>query len=89
MLHLILNNKPMKLFSKFTLLAGVFVLLSSSCMIGNIADRIAEATDDNNIGSGEAILIVTNTYPVSTVQDLRISTSGGSIEVAGDANHML
>jgi hypothetical protein len=86
MLHLILNNKPMKLFSKFTLLAGVFVLLSSSCMIGNIADRIAEATDDNNIGSGEAILIVTNTYPVSTVQDLRISTSGGSIEVAGDAN---
>lgn len=74
----------MKLFTKLTLLAGVCVLLTSSCMIGSIADRIAYA-NDGDVGSGDAILLTKNTYPVSSVQDLRVSTSGGSIDVAGDA----
>jgi len=53
-------------------------------MIGSIADRIAYA-NDGDVGSGDAILLTKNTYPVSSVQDLRVSTSGGSIDVAGDA----
>lgn len=75
----------MRLISKLTILAGVCVLLTSSCMIGSIADRIAEASNGEDVGSGDAILITRNTYPVSSVQDLRVSTSGGSIDVAGDA----
>lgn len=74
----------MKLFPKLTILAGVCVLLTSSCMIGSIADRIADA-NNGDAGSGDAILLTKNTYPVSSVQDLKVWTSGGSINVAGDA----
>ncbi|TCK84714.1 DUF4097 family beta strand repeat-containing protein [Albibacterium bauzanense] len=76
----------MKLFTKLTILAGICVLLASSCMIGSIADRIAEASNGGDVGSGDAILITKNTYPVSSIQDLKVSTSGGSIDVAGDAS---
>lgn len=75
----------MKLFSKLTILAGVCMLLTSSCMIGSIADRIAYAATGDDVGSGDAILIAKNTYPVASVQDLKVWTSGGSIDVAGDA----
>lgn len=74
----------MRLISKLTILAGVCVLLTSSCMIGSIADRIADA-NNGDAGSGDAILLTKNTYPVSSVQDLKVWTSGGSIDVAGDA----
>jgi len=53
-------------------------------MIGSIADRIAYA-NDGDAGSGNAILLTKNTYPIASVQDLKVSTSGGSIDVAGDA----
>lgn len=76
----------MKLFPKLTILAGVCVLLTSSCMIGSIADRIADANNGDDAARGDAILITKNTYPVSSVQDLKVWTSGGSINVAGDAS---
>ncbi|HUH19094.1 hypothetical protein [Albibacterium sp.] len=96
----------MRLISKFSLLAGACVLLTSSCVIGSVADRVAEAstgvanriveasdiiTDriseatDGDINSGGAILLTKKTYPISSVQGLKVSTSGGSIDVSGDA----
>jgi len=74
----------MKLISKLTILAGVCMLLTTSCMIGSIADRISEANYDDS-GSSDAMLLKRSTYPVSSVQDLKVTTSGGSIAVTGDA----
>ena len=49
-----------------------------------IANRIAEANDGDS-GSSNAILLIKNTYPIASVQNLKVLTSGGSIDVSGDA----
>jgi len=70
----------MKLTPKIFLLLGICVILNSSCVIGTIANQISESNDN-----GDAILLTKKTFPISSIKEVKVNTSGGSISVTGDA----
>jgi len=70
----------MKLTPKILLALGLCVVLNSSCVIGTIANQVTES-DDNS----DAVLLTKKSYPISSVKEAKVTTSGGSISVTGDA----
>lgn len=71
----------MKLTFKLFFLLGICVILHSSCTLKSIAKQVTTSNDNGN-----ALLLTKKTYPVSSIQAVNVSTSGGSISVMGDAN---
>jgi len=70
----------MKLTPKIFLALGLCVVLNSSCVIGTIANQITESNDNS-----DAILLTKKSFPISSVKNVKVTTSGGSISVTGDA----
>ncbi len=65
--------------SKIFLLLG-FIILISSCSVSTIVDRITESNNDNYN------LLIKKSFPISTIEAVNVTTSGGSISVMGDAD---
>lgn len=72
----------MKSLVKNLFLLGTFIILASSCVIGSVSNQISGATS----GLNDAVLFKKTTYPVASVQNIKVSTSGGLISVTGDAS---
>src|SRR5690606_27645712 len=53
------------------------------CAIGSISDMVSHVTEEQN---SDAILLTSKTYPVASIKALKVATSGGSIQVSGDAS---
>lgn len=73
----------MRTSTKLFLMLAIGLTVNSSCAIGSISDMVANVTEEQN---GDAILLTSKTYPVASIKALKVATSGGSIQVSGDAN---
>lgn len=72
----------MKTLTKLFFLVGALTIFTSSCAIGSISDQIYGAIS----GIDDAILFTKKSYPIASIKNVKVSTSGGSISVTGDAN---
>src|SRR5690606_914402 len=71
----------MKRFPKIFLLLGFCVLLTSSCVIGPLTNQVSES-----MGIDNATLLTKKSYPISSIKNVKVTTSGGFISVTGDAD---
>lgn len=71
----------MKLTSNVLVLLGFLMIINSSCGMETVIEQFAES-----IESGDAILVLEESYPVASIKELNVTTSGGSILVTGDAD---
>lgn len=72
----------MRTLSKLFFLVGAFIIFTSSCVIGSISDQISGAIS----GMDDGTLFTKKSYPIAAIKNVKVSTSGGSISVTGDAN---
>lgn len=71
MYTLLNHHLKMKLSIKMFFLIGVFSILTGSLLLASVED---------------GTLYTRKSYPLSSIKNLQVSTSGGSISVMGDAN---
>src|SRR5690554_2745555 len=73
----------MRTSTKLFLMLAIGLTVNSSCAIGSISDMVTNVTEEQN---SDAILLTSKTYPVASIKALKVATSGGSIQVSGDAS---
>lgn len=73
----------MRTSTKLFLMLAIGVTVNSSCAIGSVSDMVAGITEEQH---NDAILLTSKSYPVSSIKALEVATSGGSIQVTGDAS---
>src|SRR5690606_40971752 len=73
----------MRTSTKLFLMLAIGLTVNSSCAIGSISDMVTHVTEEQN---SDAILLTSKTYPVASIKALKVATSGGSIQVSGDAS---
>src|SRR5690606_28825808 len=73
----------MKTLTKIFFLVGAFTIFTSSCVIGSISDQLSGAIS----GIDDATLFTKKSYPIASVKNVKVWTSGGSISVTGDASN--
>ena len=71
----------MKLVPKLYLLLTACLILNSSCVIGPLTNQVSES-----MGVDNAILLTKKSYPIESVKNVKVTTSGGFVSVTGDAD---